>query len=186
MPNRRLDVKLYQRFGKLKVMESAGVDRHGKILWKCHCDCGGDTIVSSSHLRRGPKKGTKSCGCLGNWKARRLPPQKYLAQRVGSMYRRTAIKRKLKWKLTEDELLQLIQQDCFYCGQPPSNTIVRQGQILKYSGIDRVRNVLGYTSGNTVPCCGPCNQMKSDRSLDEFVSHISKIFTRLVELKVGA
>lgn len=50
-----------QRFGRLFVLEEAGHNKNGRVLWKCQCDCGNQTIVRSSSLRNGD---TKSCGCL--------------------------------------------------------------------------------------------------------------------------
>ena len=50
-----------QRFGKMTVLrptENIGV----KTAWVCRCDCGQETIVSTSSLRSGH---TKSCGCAG-------------------------------------------------------------------------------------------------------------------------
>lgn len=49
-----------QRFGKLVCIEPDGkAGRH--TVWKCRCDCGTITRVSTSHLG----KITNSCGCLG-------------------------------------------------------------------------------------------------------------------------
>lgn len=57
-----------QRFGNLIVLEkTSGRDTRGSILWKCRCDCGNITTVSSNKLRSGH---TRSCGCL-----RRISPQ---------------------------------------------------------------------------------------------------------------
>lgn len=60
-----------QRFGKLVVVERAGTDTNKKVLWKCKCDCGGETTVPSGSLVTG---NTTSCGCVvpnlkhGGWK----------------------------------------------------------------------------------------------------------------------
>lgn len=56
-------------FGRLKVIEQNGrtSDRH--ILWKCKCECGKFTNVSSRELRSGK---TKSCGCLQKDKIREM------------------------------------------------------------------------------------------------------------------
>ena len=51
-----------QRFGLLTVIERAENAKNGVIRWRCKCDCGKETITSTSHLRSGH---TKSCGCLG-------------------------------------------------------------------------------------------------------------------------
>lgn len=50
-----------QQFGRLKVKEEAGRDKHGAFLYKCECDCGNIRIVLSGNLRSGH---TQSCGCL--------------------------------------------------------------------------------------------------------------------------
>lgn len=55
-----MDIK-GQKFGRLVVLEKAGVNRSRNILWLCECCCGNKTIVSANHLRSGH---TKSCGCL--------------------------------------------------------------------------------------------------------------------------
>lgn len=53
---------LGQRFGKLKVIESAGLDEKSRLAaWLCECDCGGHIVVQSNSLRRGH---TQSCGCV--------------------------------------------------------------------------------------------------------------------------
>jgi hypothetical protein len=65
-----------KKFGLLTVTEKAGKDKHGHILWKCECDCGGTKIVKSGDLGRG----IKSCGCLkhrsgpgnSNWKGGKI------------------------------------------------------------------------------------------------------------------
>lgn len=47
-------------FGRLTVLEEVGVVNYQPI-WKCRCECGNFTMVSSGALKSG---GTKSCGCL--------------------------------------------------------------------------------------------------------------------------
>lgn len=50
-----------QRFGKLTALYPT--DRRtkdGNVIWHCVCDCGNETDVGSSSLRKG---NTKSCGC---------------------------------------------------------------------------------------------------------------------------
>lgn len=48
------------RFEKLLVIERVDKDKHGQARWLCSCDCGNETVVLGSNLRRGK---TKSCGC---------------------------------------------------------------------------------------------------------------------------
>jgi len=49
------------RFGCLTAIEPVGADKHRRIMWRCGCNCGGETTVASTRLRRGR---VLSCGCL--------------------------------------------------------------------------------------------------------------------------
>ncbi len=49
-----------QRFGRLIAIRSTGKRKSGQVVWKCICNCGSNTLVSSGNLRSG---NTKSCGC---------------------------------------------------------------------------------------------------------------------------
>lgn len=49
------------RFGHLVAMEPCGYNNNRKKrLWKCKCDCGNETVVTTSDLTSG---NTMSCGC---------------------------------------------------------------------------------------------------------------------------
>lgn len=50
-----------QIFGRLTVIERAENTKSGGAQWRCHCECGNTTIVTTGHLNRGS---SKSCGCL--------------------------------------------------------------------------------------------------------------------------
>lgn len=47
-------------FGRLKVMKRIENGKYGNLRWLCECECGNETVVDGSSLRRG---GAKSCGC---------------------------------------------------------------------------------------------------------------------------
>lgn len=49
-----------QKFGRLTVIERAGSDKKWQARWKCLCDCGKETVVTTNQLTSGR---TKSCGC---------------------------------------------------------------------------------------------------------------------------
>ena len=57
-----------QRFGMLTVLKRVGTSKNRKAIWRCQCDCGKKTDVSSVDLVTG---NTKSCGCLGKNYAKR-------------------------------------------------------------------------------------------------------------------
>lgn len=50
-----------KRFGKLTVIRLDGKDHRHECKWLCKCDCGNETVVYGSHLRKG---NTVSCGCV--------------------------------------------------------------------------------------------------------------------------
>ena len=50
-----------QRFEFLTVLGRADNSKLGATCWKCLCDCGNETVVFGSNLKKG---NTKSCGCL--------------------------------------------------------------------------------------------------------------------------
>ena len=49
-----------KRFHKLLVVDNMGHDKHSHRLWKCLCDCGNYTVVTTSNLNGT----THSCGCI--------------------------------------------------------------------------------------------------------------------------
>lgn len=50
------------RFGRLTVKEKTDKRNSARnIIWKCKCDCGNETYVSTSSLKSGH---TRSCGCI--------------------------------------------------------------------------------------------------------------------------
>ena len=51
------------KFNHLTVIEQAGRDKYGKILWRCKCDCGNEVVTLGRGLTNGH---CKSCGCIKN------------------------------------------------------------------------------------------------------------------------
>ena len=50
-----------QTFGRLTVIELAGVNGHRHSLWLCVCRCGNQVEVTQPNLLSGA---TRSCGCI--------------------------------------------------------------------------------------------------------------------------
>jgi len=55
-------------FCKLTVIEQHSINKAGRILWKCLCECGNEAIVNSKYLLN---QDTKSCGCLNVGKVKK-------------------------------------------------------------------------------------------------------------------
>lgn len=56
-------------FGRLRVLDHAGQDKHGKALWNCECQCSETKIVLAQSLVSGR---TVSCGCHNRERAAEL------------------------------------------------------------------------------------------------------------------
>ena len=62
MGRTKIEIEKGQRFGKLVVVASAGINnKNNRPQCLCKCDCGNDFIVIEKNLKNG---NTKSCGCL--------------------------------------------------------------------------------------------------------------------------
>jgi hypothetical protein len=87
-------------------------------------------------------------------------------------------KRNLEFNITKEEFTAISQKNCFYCGLPPNKVFkakkVYFGEFV-YNGLDRLDNNIGYNLNNIVPCCFRCNRMKSNLSIEEFLTHIKII-----------
>lgn len=97
-----------KRFGRLTAIEPTGERKHGYVVWKCRCDCGGYALVQSGKLTSGH---TMSCGCLAREKAGRLAAElgrKSLIDLRGKRFSRLVVlervgcSRQAKWKCVCD------------------------------------------------------------------------------------
>jgi len=157
-----------------------GKSYHKKRMWLCKCDCGNLTEVNTGALT-GNK--TKSCGCLTPTKSAEnsINSRHKLAKRdsgyrsIYVKYRTGARKRNLNFDLSFDDAVKIITSNCHYCGIEPSNVYSKSYYDVKYNGMDRVDNSLGYDSQNVVPCCKICNISKNNRDKDDFLEWVKRI-----------
>lgn len=165
-----------KRFGKLTVISYA---KEGK--WVCLCDCGNKSTICGQDLREGK---TRSCGCLylnRGYEDKITSSKKVLF----SNYKSHAKSRNLFMLLSFEEFIDLVQQDCYYCGQKPNQyarsvSAKRKGlQGFLYSGIDRLDNIKGYQLDNVVPCCKRCNRVKLDRNETDFIKWVKQCYENL-------
>jgi hypothetical protein len=147
--------------------------------YSCQCSlCNTVSIVSSDRLKH--NKHCKNCNIPG-----KSPSIEAQINFVKYSYKTGASKRNLEFLLTDEEFKEIIYKNCSYCGsipihKNPANTKILEGSF-KINGIDRVNPNIGYIKSNCVPCCSSCNEMKMDRTFDEFKSQISKIHNYLSE-----
>lgn len=165
------------KFGLLRVLDFAYVNNRRRY-WNCKCDCGGEVLVTTGHLRDGR---VQSCGCVYRRNLVRFGQSmkgkigdRHPSWRGGVALRNATIrtmkaaarKRGYTWMLTDEDLSQLLHAPCFYCGgnvqnvrRDPSYAGVSNKEFA-YMGIDRVNNMLGYSRENCVSSCAVCNRAK--------------------------
>lgn len=168
------------QFGRLTVVSFNSSDGKGNVKWDCKCICGNTTICTRRSLEGSH---SKSCGCLKKEKIKitqeltKLPPFVASANALYSSYLRSAKSRNYDFNLSKEYFLNITQQNCYYCGEPPKNKFKRKdynGSYI-YNGIDRKDNSKGYIEGNCLPCCFTCNKAKNTISYDEFILWIQKL-----------
>ena len=168
-----------QTFGSWKVIgarEIANLKGGKKAFWLCRCVCGFEKKVSAAQLIFGATTKCRVCSDKITGTQRRGPKGLAARNAILGTYKRGAKVRSLSWLLTEEQFDKLTKLNCYYCGLSPSNEYGadRNGSFI-YSGIDRVDNARGYELGNVVPCCGICNQAKSDMSAEEFITWANRV-----------
>lgn len=192
----RLDL-IGHKYGLLTVVSFNGKSLHknGRYYyeWNCSCECGSGIIkvACTANLRSGL---TSSCGCL------RIIKNKKFGQRrresadftglpafmdLYNKYRLRAERMKFTFDLNEDTFRKLTKSNCYFCNVEPKQKNQSERAVpYIYNGIDRLDNNLGYTTFNSVPCCGICNKAKRDLSVPDFQNWILRLKTS-VENKIG-
>lgn len=166
------------QFGYWTVIDRESKGSHGKApKFICQCKCGIIRHVSRSCLIEGR---SKSCGCMYYSKSRRLNgnPDETAFYQLYNNYRSSAKRRGYNFELTEEEFRDLTGRSCFYCGKEPVQVIHNSTNIGKYTynGLDRLNPQKGYTSTNSAPCCGRCNEMKMGEGSVEFMLRVKRIY----------
>lgn len=164
------------RYGRLVILGIDRQDKHRNNIYKCRCDCGNITFVRGNGLTSG---NTKSCGCLSSEvkRSKRLPKDQGVINHIILQYKRHARDRGLSWNLTYEQVANLIQQPCFYCGAERSNHKVTKNckEGYDHNGIDRIDSSIGYEPSNVVPCCKICNYAKSDMKQKDFIEWAHRV-----------
>jgi len=157
--------------------------RKRSIMWEAVCDCGNTCYVLPSNVQSGRIKG---CGCKRryNTNSRIYTPIESSARVVWYRY---------KDGCDFDTFYRLSQLPCDYCGVLPYKTynrdtecrpmsdIQRMNGIFTYNGLDRIDSSKTHTPDNIVPCCMPCNYMKQRMGVEDFLSHIARIYLHNVK-----
>jgi hypothetical protein len=174
---KQIFIKPGDKFNRLTAIEFSHIGKHNRRHFKFKCECGNFTTISAEAVTSG---NTKSCGCLSLEvkKAKLLPDNLGVIRQIILGYKRHAKRRGFDFLLSENEVINLIKQNCYYCGDPPAN-IKKTKNCLSgfvYSGIDRVNSKGNYTTENAVACCEQCNKAKMALSKGDFISWVKKVY----------
>lgn len=83
-------------------------------------------------------------------------------------YNREPLKKGVRNDLTDAQMKQLFEQNCWYCGRMDSRGLC---------GIDRIDSSKHYTMDNVVAACKMCNYMKGEWTQESFVALCGHIAT---------
>jgi hypothetical protein len=175
------------RSGKLVAVEKAGVNHEKRILWRCQCDCGNETLATASAIKLGLNR---SCGCAkssgkgarqdGRSKRPEYMVWQIMRQRCGNpaddgyyLYGARGIRVCAEWD-TKDGFAAFIA----HLGPRPSAD----------HSIDRIDNDRGYEPGN-VRWATPKQQAANRRTthyltIDGETYHVSE-WARRAGVKIG-
>lgn len=116
-----------------------------------------------------------------------LPPGEAAFNKIYGKYKSASKAKSREFKLTKSQFKKLITQNCYYCGQPPSQVTFNRRKLdstsITHGGIDRLDSSQGYTIKNCVPCCKICNMFKIDRGKEDFLKRIEKIYLHIFDNK---
>ena len=91
------------------------------------------------------------------------------------IYKMSAKKRKLEFKLSEEQCYNFFESECKRCGNKPEGLC----------GIDRKDNKIGYVIENCEACCTVCNMIKCDISDECLMRRIEHILNYLGIIETG-
>ena len=170
------------RYGKLVVIRRSETEKN-RARWVCKCDCGKYCTVTGKTLRDGKKR---SCGCLrgsmltdtfvGNQETSLISSNRVALERLYNKFEYQAQLRNYDFKLSLDEVSELVCKNCTYCGILPSQLFIgANSKRYVHHGIDRIDNTKGYIIHNCTTACGVCNNMKRALSQTDFINRCIKI-----------
>jgi hypothetical protein len=174
---RSYHIKPGDKFHRLTAIKLDHVGQHNRSYFLFKCACGTEKVILGSLVKSG---NTKSCGCLSREvkKSKLLPNNTGVINQIILGYKRHATGRGFAWNLTFDEVVNIINKPCHYCGTINSNKKITKNCKggFSYNGIDRVDSRGNYAIGNVVPCCDFCNKAKGNKTKQEFLSWVKRIY----------
>lgn len=100
------------------------------------------------------------------------------------IYKSSAKNRSYSFDINYEDFINIVQQNCFYCGERPKQICKSRTKRFMYNGIDRVNNNKGYFINNVVPCCKKCNRAKWQRKKKDFMLWVKRCYDNIISNKL--
>lgn len=166
---------LNKKYGRLTVKEFAGIDKFGKTLLKCVCDCGKNVTLNKSSLNRSL---TKSCGCYKTEKLRikhvgDLSPAYFRRCKDSSLERHHVFSVSMKY-VWDTYIKQ--KGRCAITGVPIKFIADNNHGGFQTASIDRIDSKKGYVKGNIQIVHKTINVIKWTLTMEEFEYWITMVY----------
>lgn len=161
-----------KRFGLLLVVDLVEYENGLMRGWKCVCDCGNETIVSTGNLCQGRQK---SCGCYDlqrrwerNWKG-----HKEIGKSYWTRTERGARLRNIPFDISIEEGWKLFlkqQRKCALSGLDLCfNPKFRSNSGIQTASLDRIDSTKGYIKSNVQWVHKELNRLKMNTDNQRFI-----------------
>lgn len=153
-------------FGNLKILDISHKEQN-RTFFNAQClRCNNFRTIRTDRINHN----LQSCSNCSNSLQKEIADKKYLKLRkykkVYNSYKGNAKNKNIEFYLTLENIIELVDSSCYYCGDENSN------------GIDKVNAKEGYYMRNCVPCCRTCNFMKNNFTIYEFFEKIDAIYNK--------
>lgn len=164
-----------RRFGKLIVVEKLQASRGGSVLWRCLCDCGNESSVSTRHLNR---NGTtvRSCGCLRKLSGSDHKDWKGVGQISGIWWNlhvarefKQKSRNKINIEIDKEYAWKLFEKQDGRCALSGMPLVIHNRCINNTASLDRIDSAKGYVDGNVQWVHKDINMMKRTYSQEYFM-----------------
>ncbi len=155
---KKYDTLVGKKFGKWTLLRISVQKIRGATAYDCKCECGHEQMCVGSPLKQGSSTQCKKCANVSSGLKNRLPPFKYLWNRLV----RSAECRDIHCNITYEQFIKFVElKQCHYCERTLNWYVSsKQGNSLACQ-IDRMDSNKGYVEDNCVVCCKFCNSIKN-------------------------
>jgi hypothetical protein len=175
-PSTRENYAIGQRYNNFVIIEEANckITKTGKkfIVWRCLCDCGKLFDITVKQIHRGQK----SCGCMAlGGRFTKGESRIVVGHHKYVGYKYHANERGYSFDLTEEQFIELLFSNCYYCNIGPMSLVKLNCHSMKVNGVDRKDNTKGYSIDNCVACCKFCNRAKGNATFVDFIKWLDSV-----------